>query len=295
MKWTISIPTWGLRCLDTFERFTFPATLKALSHAASEATFIIHTNDPDRVARVMGGHRPHRVCFMNVPQIEDVHTCLGVCHKDAIALAPPGNVMAFINADMVPSIEMFSAAEQRIALGKKLIMLAGTRTIGEPPVGARSADLLEWAMEHQHPGTTAQFFYGKGKSVICSMVYFESHGNIVLRAWHLHPFAAVVDRALIFHGVTIDCDLQDIYTTDEIHVVTNKGEAAFVELSPPDKIFATKDAPIDEGAILNWAKDNATSPLHDWFFEHRIGILGARLDVGDELVCARILKQRGQR
>lgn len=290
MKWLVGIPAWGQRCLDIFEKATLPATLAAAKHANSQVRFLVHTDNSARLARAMKGCE---VEFRPVPAAgRDPHHKLGHANREAIAKAQSGECLAFINADMTGSIEIFGAAEKRFAEGKRLIMMAGTRTIGGvPPAGARSAELLRWSMQHAHPATR-ECVFGVGRSKMCSTVYFRRGDDVVCHAWHQHPFALLVDRKIAFHGVTTDRDLQDNYKLEEIHLVTDANESSFAEVSPPERVFELGSVPMNINAILAWAtKHNASSPHHAWFFGHAIAICGDGADIGDRAIVDCVLKE----
>lgn len=290
MNWLVAIPAWGQRCLDIFEKATLPAALAAAKYSNSQIRFLIHTDNPARLALSMKGCE---VEFRPVPVAgRDPHHKLGHANREAIAKAAPGECLAFINADMPGSTEIFGAAEQRFNEGKRLIMMAGTRTIGGiPPAGARSADLLRWSVQHAHPAMT-ECIFGIGRSKMCSTVYFRRGEDVICHAWHQHPFALLMDRKVEFAGVTTDRDLQDNYKRDEIHLVTDANESSFAEVSPPERVFGLGPAPMNISTILAWAtKHNASSPHHAWFFEHPIAICGDGGDIGDRAVVNSVLKE----
>lgn len=287
MKWLVCTPVWGTRHHTAFELFTLPALLLAAKQAKYKIRFLTHTDDPDRIAKMayragaIGTTRP-------LPQEPNKHLCLGLCNRDGIAAAEPGDIVALVNADMVPSVEFFEAAERRFAEGKKLVMMAGTRTLGgEPPVGAASADLLRWTMFQRHP-TISACFYGEGHSRVCSTVYFRNGADVVLHAWHLQTAAFMVDRPLSFNGATADDDLANCYQPEEIHVVTDANEAAFAEMSPIELAVDDLGRPMDIPAIVDWAR-NAANQRHAWFFRHRITIMGNSDDGGDRAICDEVL------
>jgi len=292
MKWMICIPAWGERCLGAFERCALPATLQAIELAGIDATVLVHTDDQFRVAKYMQGCRGAKFIVRGLPTDRVGHYQLGDCHRASLDEAKGFDVLAFINADMVPSIELFAAAQRRIEDGKKLIMMAGTRTHGEdPPVGAASRDLLRWAIEHPHPSTIDAVF-GQGHSRMCSTVYFQRGPDVVLHAFHLHPFAIVLDRNVGFTGVTIDCDLADQFAETEIHVVTDAEEAAFAETSPLDRTFETGDTPMNIDAILAWVRQsNAVTLRHRWFFEQPITVCGEGVDIGNRAIAGCVLRE----
>jgi hypothetical protein len=288
MNWLVVIPAWGPRCLATFERGALPAILAA-TPATMPLRFLVHTDNANRLRASMTGLD---VEFRDVPQGRDPHHRLGAAHREGIAAAKTGEAIAFVNADMVGSVEIFAAAERRFAQGKRLIMMGGTRTIGAlAPHSLRSAELLRWSMKHAHPATL-ECVFGTGHSPMCSTVYFRRGDDVVLHAFHLHPFALLVDRPLSFAGATIDRDLQDNYSRDEIHVVTDANEAAFAEMSPPDRLFGHQHLPMSMETIARWMPGNASSELHYWFFEHAIAICGDGGDIGDRGVVRDVLRHR---
>lgn len=292
MNWLAVIPAWGARCVDAFINSTLPATIIAAKYSGSRVRFMIHTDQHERVQAAMLPWLD-RVTFRPVP-VEGLHPHhkLGFAHREGIAFAEFGECIAFINADMPGSIEIFSAAEKRFREGKNLIIMAGTRTLGGvPPVGAKSADLLRWTMANAHP-TTNENVFGVGRSAMNSTVYFKRGDNVICHAWHLHPFAVFVDRTLSFQGITIDRDLQDNYRQDEIHVITGANEASFAELSPPELVSRLDRRPIDANMIVKWAdRNNVSSPLHVWFFQQPITICGTGADIGDRAIVSDIVRR----
>jgi hypothetical protein len=144
-------------------------------------------------------------------------------------------------------------------------------------------------MVHRHPAI-AQCFWGSGASGTPWAIYFERGDDIVLHGFHLHPFAAIKERALEFKGRTIDVDLADNYRQNEIHLITDADEAAFAEISPPERVFPLRPEPIDVRSIARWARSHAT-PLHRWLFEQPITIQGSGADIGDRAVCAAVLNE----
>jgi hypothetical protein len=292
MNWLAVIPAWGARCVDAFINSTLPATIIAAKHSGSRVRFMIHTDQRERVQAAMLPWLDN-VIFRPVPlEGREPHHKLGFAHREGIAFAEFGECIAFINADMPGSIEIFEAAERRFREGKKLIIMAGTRTLGGvPPVGAKSADLLRWTMANPHP-TTNESVFGAGRSMMASTIYFKRGDNVICHAFHLHPFAVFVDRSLSFQGITIDRDLQDNYRQDEIHVITDANEASFAELSPPEKVIRLDSRPMDASTILKWAdRRNVSSPLHVWFFQQPIAICGNGTDIGDRAIVADIVRR----
>jgi hypothetical protein len=194
---------------------------------------------------------------------------------------------------MACSVELFKSAEARFAEGKRMIVMAASRTIGgQPQPGMKSRDLLRWTMEHKHP-SIQQCFWGTGRTTMPWAVYFQKGDDIVLHGFHLHPFAVFNDRELGFHGYSIDRDLAEIYKKHEIHLITDPDEGAFAEMSPPERIFGLTIDHISIASIAKWAdkKKRTTSAMHRWFFERPITIQGNGGDIGDVAICAEILRK----
>jgi hypothetical protein len=285
--WLIATPAWGDRCVGLFIDVTLPAIEAAAARCSGNVRFMVHTDEPKWIKSALNGLE-HEV--LKVPHGDDSpHSKLGRVHREALAEASRGECIAFINADMVPSIEIFEAAERRFAEGKRMIMMAATRTQGgSPPIGAASADLLHWTMEHMHPSIT-ECFWGTGRTTVPWAIYFRRGDDVMLHGFHLHPFAAVKDRDLTFAGKTIDADLGNNYSWDEIHLVTDAHEASFAEMSPPWRTFKLFPQPFTALSAAVWAKKSA-SKLHRRMFSQRITICGSGQDIGDGAVCEQILR-----
>lgn len=284
MDWLIATPVWGERCIAAFIDRALPAIMSAGDGISGAVRFVVHTDQPFRIMEALG--KLERI-IRPVPPGPNVHQCAGAANREALELARPGEIVALINADMVCSREVFAAAEARFDAGKRMIMMAASRTAGgDPPIGAASADLLSWAMDNRHPAI-AECFWGTGRSSIPWCLYFEQGSDIVLHGFHLHPFAVMKDRELRFNG-TIDWDLANSYRQEEIHLVTDATEAAFAEMSPPERVFGLFPKPLTVADIAHWARHQAT-PLHRWLFSQRITMRGNGADIGDAAVCAEIL------
>lgn len=285
--WLISVPVWGARCIDAFSGVVLPSLRVAIAAGISgQVRFIVHTDEPGKIEQLLGSFARE---IYPVPAGESFHHSAGAANRDALARARPGECVALVNADMVASREVFAAAERSFAAGKRMIMMAASRTLGgEPPVGAASAELLYWTMRRRHPAI-AECFWGKGRSGTPWAIYFECGSHVVLHGFHLHPFAVMKDRTLTFDGVTIDFDLADNYRQEEIHLVMDADEAAFAELSPPERVFPLRPDVISVESIARWASRRAT-PRHRWLFEQPIAICGRGADIGDRAVCADILR-----
>lgn len=284
-NWVISVPVWGKRCTDAFIGAVLPAIKAALGER--QPTFVVHTDQPSVMVSALARF-PHEI--KRVPLGRSAHQSFGSASREALALAPVNSYVAFINADMVPSCEVFAAAERRFEVGKRVIMMAATRTIGGiPPAGATARDLLTWTMEHKHPAVV-ECFWGTGRTTIPWAVYFKRGDDIVVHGFHLHPFAVVKSNPKVaFKGLTIDTDLIEQFRLEEIHLVTDADEAAFAEMSPPERVFRLMSLPFSINNVVEWARLRTTS-LQRWMFSQPITVVGSG-DAGQLPTCDTILKK----
>ncbi len=297
VDWAIVIPVWGPsgrlasnRHFDTFQHACLPAVVEASRRISGKARFIIHTDMHKQIEPVMQSSGVNYI-LQGVPAVSNDHNKLSACHRMAVAEAREGEAIAFINADMVPSVEVFSAAERAFAAGKRMILMAGTRTLSEelPPIGSPSIKLLRWVWANRHPwirGCT----WGEGKTILPSQVFFHQYDDVILHGFHLHPFAVVKDRLINFTS-TIDYDMGRLFKRSEIHVVTRADEASFAEISPESRDFGYQGYVITIRSIAKWA--TCTLAEHRWLFTIPIAIQGDGHDIGDRMVVNEVLRALG--
>jgi hypothetical protein len=284
--WLISTAVWGPRCMASFTNYTLPAIRLAAQNIGGNLRMVVHTDAPRAMAPILSSDD----IVLPVRHGKTNHHSLGDANREALHMARPGECVAFINADMVASVEVFAAAEKQFVAGKRIVMMAATRTLGGiPPVGAKSRELLEWTMAHRHPAIS-ELFWGNGRSSCPWSLYFEDGPNIAMHGFHLHPFALVKDGTSSFYGVTIDRDLMDDISNDDTHIVTDIDEASFAELSPPERVFKLLHKPMTVETIAAWAK-RQTSPPHRWAFTKSIGITGSGSVTDSARHCAAILAE----
>lgn len=289
-NWTISIPVWGDRYVNDFLNVTLPSLKIAAKGISGNLRLIIHTMpaDAERMKSALADVG-HTIC--QAPRSgRQYHYDVGIANREAVEMAAMGDVIAFINADMPCSIEVFSASEKRFAQGKRLIVTIGLRTIGGiPPIGAKSADLLRWNWQHRHPWLI-ETTWPSGKSHTPTCIFFVKGDTVIMHAWHLHPFAMLKDHPIGFKGSTIDTDLGADLPFEDIHVVTDCNELAFAEMSPITRNSGIHNKPND---IISLAKFGAghTNALHRWYFHHPIVIQGKAEDIGNIEICNKIESQ----
>ncbi len=119
--WLIAAPAWGTRCVDLFIERALPAIMCAGDGISGKLRFVVHTDEPERIEAALG---KLEYWLYPVPPGKTPHESFGLAHREAIDLARHGECIAFINADMVASVEVFAAAERRFAVGKRMIMMA---------------------------------------------------------------------------------------------------------------------------------------------------------------------------
>lgn len=280
MNWTIAIPVYGREHSDKFHDITLPRLVKCLEGFARfdrRVQWVIHTDRPADVNVWI----PGAIC-VEVKGDGDYMTFVEA-HKQAWANAKIGDAVCFLCADIVPSKNAFVFADWALGTGKKAVVAAGIRTCAPepPPIGAEAGDLLEFSMKYPHKITKDQFF-PEGGSENPTNVFFHKDGSVVLRAFHLHPFA-VVKQDSTFRG-TVDNDLLQAFDIDDIYVVGDR-EMALVEMSPESKYMRCCERPFKADDIRH-CMDFKGLPIHKKLIEHRIRILGDA-DCGDAEILAR--------
>lgn len=286
MQWLITVPCWGSEYIEKFKTCTLPSINSALSEIKSPARFVIHTENPNAF---VGAEFKGPVEFHAVPLGRCLYTTFGNAHREILELAEDGECIAFLTADIIVSKECFANAEKRFRDGKRAIVITAARTLAKPiecPIGASSVDLLEWSFSHKHP-VTEGCYWGRGRNTVTWALYFEGEHGTVLRAFHLHPFALVNDRPLYFNRETVDLDLLERFSHDEIHVVTDPSEMSFAEISGAEKSIP-QGVPLCVDSTVAWARHHTTK-LHRWLFGHRIVIRGTAEDTHDVAPAEEIL------
>jgi hypothetical protein len=114
MNWLVTTPAWGERCVGLFTDIVLPAIKAAAARSCGVVRFLIHTDDPKRIKQALdqSGFALSEQRVIPVPKGDHTpHVILGNAHRGAIAEAKYNGCVAFINADMVPSVEIFESAE----------------------------------------------------------------------------------------------------------------------------------------------------------------------------------------
>mgnify|MGYP001614507718 FL=1 len=292
--WVISLAAWTTYYRAKLKLVALPSINAALAHATGPIQFILHTDEPADFADVHFAGDVDIRLFQ--PDPSAVYQSYGNADRIALELAPEDANIALIPSDVMVSCEFFEASEKRFAQGKGAIVGSAARTLVAPedcPAGLSARDLLGWSFsgERQHP-VSAGCYYGEGKNVVGWMTYFRGPQGTVGRAFHLHPFAVRNDRVLFFNRETVDLDLLDRFSKDEIHVVVDPDEMAFAEISGTEKAIPQMAHPVSVGSIVSWARNHST-PLQRYLFQHRIVVQGTGEDHLDEVPANEILRILG--
>ncbi len=291
MRFLISVPAWG-RCVETFLGPVLDSHADALASFGHEVRYLIHTDDAERIRQAIESKTGRRAeCRPAQRQaFRTDHDTLRACHRDAIASAADGDIVVLLCADILISVETFSAIERRMSAGKRAIVCCGTRTLPAewPKRGIASAELLSWAMRNMHP-ITKSCIYGTGMSSAPWAIYFKRERSTVLRGFHLHPLAIVKSADSKFEK-SVDWNLAACFPPEEIHIVTDKDELAMAEISPADRAWKYLPAPFGVDEITKWTRKH-TMQFHWWQFSHRIVIEGDDMDCGDSALEQALLQQ----
>jgi hypothetical protein len=289
--WLISIAAWGEHYRHKLIAGALPSINAAIDYAKADVKFISHTDSPEAFDDVVFNGA---IEFRPVHPVSCAYTSYGNCDRDVLDRAPEGCYIAFLTSDIIISREFFANAEKRFAEGKRAIVGSAARTLVDPahcPAGFESRALLDWSFSHKHP-VTEGCFWARGRNLVTWCLYFEGPHGTVARAFHLHPFAVVNDRYLFFQRETVDLDLLERFTHDEIHVVTDADECSFAEISGLEKTIPHRE-PLCIGSVISWAIGHTTE-LQRWLFaNHRIVVSGTGEDNLDIEPCNEISRILG--
>lgn len=271
----VTVPAWGDAYIQNAIKYVIPA-VKAARDADSEVgviEIVVHTNESGRFAGL--GDEKCKMTFRQVPPGKEFHKSLTAAHCEVLNLAPAGSVVVLLNADIVPSRELFTFArrvfrgENRIIAGCAPRCLIGNEP---PPVGATADQILRWAWRNRHP-VTEDLVWGRGRSTLPTMLFFERGESVILHCFHLHPFVIHKDgRALNFKG-TVDDDVLKNYEEREICYLHN-ADIGFAELSPASLMgtrFRSGNL-IGENEVINYGRNYI--PVHIRNFRHALRVIG---------------------
>lgn len=291
MKWLINVPVWdkeGDRYRLQFLRRGLPsiyAAMTAASLSPSDVRWLFHTDRPQSISV------DHDVEFRPIPPGKNNPERLGNAVRIGLDNAKIGEAVMFFNADMTISKETFKACERRFYDGKIFVTAHSVRVRDAviPPVGLNARALLEWGWNHRHPWVD-DCTYNRGHVAGPAIVVFERGAydgfpapqlpSVVAHCFSLQCLAVhkIDDRK--FTGPSAD-EFCDIFTKDEVHVVTNADELSMVE-SCSENLEYDRLQPLPwlkyrprltDRVILGFAKFYA-SEMMAWQFKQQIVIKG---------------------
>jgi hypothetical protein len=255
----ISVPVWGDWHSHLFRMVSYPSYQHQLG---PDDRLIIHgTRFPDIEAE----YHP-----LDVKTDDHAKSALG--HRDAITRANGGPVV-FIPPDCAVSAGALDAIRRRLGEGKRFIALCSiraNRNAPRPP-GFDPRSLIDWALKHPHEITKRSTWGNKDSLSQLSINLFPTECGAVARCYHLHPILIQTENAN-FSG-TIDDELPNRFSPEEIHIVTDSDEMAMVELTPDSRQLSLYAKPPSVDRIKDFARH--VGPTNRYFFTQRI-VLKAR-------------------
>ncbi len=289
--WVISLAAWTPYYRAKLKLVALPSINAALAHATGPIQFILHTDEPDDFKNV------HFAGDVNIrlfePDSRALYQSYGNADRMAIEFAPEDSFIALLTSDIIVNVEFFANAEKKFAEGKRCVIGSAARTLAnfpDIPVGLKARELLDWGFDpiRRHPVTDG-CMWGTGRNLVAWCTYFRGPQGMTARCFHMHPFALVNDRALYFAGTTVDLDLMDRFSRDELYVACDPDEFAWAEVSGLEKSIPQLPQPVSIASIVSWAKNHST-PLQRHLFSHRIIVQGNGDDHLDEEPCKEILR-----
>ena len=289
MRFTIALPVWGEEFVERFRGMPLNSHVDALAGFDGDVRYLLYTDQERLAAEIeIRTHRP--VECRPLKFFRGHYSMLLRCHQDALAYAN-GDALVLLNGDNLVSVEAFEAIWARIRDGKKLVMCCGTRTDPkeDAPRAASSRDLLAWTLRNPHQ-ITRDLIWCDGRSAHPSLLYFRRGESMVVRGFHLHPIAIVVDQEFQVDK-SIDWNLGERIERDDIHVVCDPDEMALAEISPASKVMPRQEARYSLTDVASWARTKTTD-FHWWLLEHPIRLAGDE-DCGDDEAVAELMRRRG--
>lgn len=256
MKWVINIPVWGETYRKRWIERGYPAICAALEYANfPEHRWVIHTDDH----RGFYFFSNDQVSYWPRPQEEyGASRELGTADRNGFAQTGVGEAIMFLNADMVPSVEVFKrCAEIFETTPKRLINIPAIRTLDyPPPTGASGKDLAIWALDNRHE-FTEDCVWGVGKVKLPPYVIFEKTDvpdNVVMHAFDLHPLAVFKDREFALMAPTASEFVQEFPWT-KVYVVRTPEMMIAEPCEPMDhtKYARFTNRVYDRGDVISWA------------------------------------------
>jgi hypothetical protein len=286
MDWVIHTVTWGEHTRLYIE-YTLPAIAAAVKHAGINAQLLVHTDDAGLIERPL---KATRIPFCVVPILilGDKYVICAACEDDAFHRAKPGQALAAINPDCVPSIELFTASQAALTGARRVVGIHSPRVVGTPPVGVSAAVLNQWNVDHFHPITFESFWGGRAPHP--AHIYFTDGQRIVLHAFTYGPQVFLMDGRTMTIGTSRENALMDCYKPEEFALLL-PSEAGFASITPIEENHGGFVRVNTVESVTAWFPHNVFHHHYPWIFPLQIPVLGDPKDIGDIAICREILEK----
>jgi hypothetical protein len=252
----ISVPVWGDFHRSMFRNLSYPSYRDQMRPGDR---LIVHGEPVDGIDAE----------YLPVPTGKGHYERAATAHKQAIRIAC-GEPIVFVPPDNILSANALDAIRVRLDEGNQLVAACSIR-VSEGAPWPRAFDprsLIKWALQHPHEITRRSVWGNPVTSTCPSINLFRTDWGAVARCFHLHPLAMRTTNTN-FTG-TIDGSLMAAFPVAKVHVVTDSDELAVVEVSPDDKaVGEPRHRPITLDDLAQFRR-HKVSPMHEFFFEHRI-------------------------
>jgi hypothetical protein len=289
MRWLISCPVWGDRHVGAFAACGLPAMMRAIRALGpgESVKAIFHSDRDDASWRSLVGD----IDLAVLPIIPGAwYESLSGGHKAVLEMAQPGEIVVLLTADTVISDNALAACRARFQQGKKAVFVDVPRAVldryleraATPEPSSRALAAWGWANRHD---MTRDMEWPDGLADPLARVYFERGGNVVARIWLASPLAVLCDGRALPFSPTADSDLIANFRWEEIHLVTDPDELAWIELSPFVQTAPSRAERQAAGAPppmhLRYPSSSIAHGIYLDVLRQRICVVGDNVDCGD--------------
>lgn len=278
MRWLVSVPAWGERCVDEFCAAALPALDRAIAAlpASVDVRLIVHTDQPERVVAASSS----RVDVRPVPAGSRSFDCMSQAHREVLSLGLRGDVVVLLTAGSVISEQALTYCAGVLAEDStRLVMCASprVRSIGPIPDTGNAQALMSWAWSNRHQ-MVIDSTWPDGRMWDLSRVYFSGRDGLVVTRQALpHPLAVRIDERVLRFTPTIDANLMHCFLPSEMHLATECSRLAVIKLTASDRIADLAQTSIESRARAGHVViDN---PHQKWCARHRIILSPGSYDV----------------
>lgn len=300
------LPVWGRAFTRQFADVALPFLLTGgnLGHFAGrpDALFLVATRHADCVALQESAHfaelratvATEIMLVDGLTESRSSHDMMSRLYRMGMAhprVVPGTTIIVFLTADSIWSDGTFRRIEALVAAGKKMVAVAGLRTVyetvrtdldarlGAGPDGRAIANrtLVSIALRNLHPMSAAHdILSDRFLNAWPSHIYWILGQDLLLaHCFHLHPLAVIAPRPTRRFRGTIDGDFVGRLGLDwsQIHVVEHSDEIFGMEMSPAARDWGIPGRQASIDAIIAFDALYANR-FHRRFFAHRITMRG---------------------